>query len=143
MPKKVSYKEAQEMIRNMTEAKDPWGNRLYDDTEIAQVFGCSSYSQLEEKLKEARKKLREALIKQATLMRKEDKTDEQIAEELELTVDTVKVLLDPDISRCIQDAMNVEKARKEYLDSIAKDMQQHAKELERVNRKLGWNYPLF
>lgn len=57
----ISYVKARRKINAMQKAKDAFGNRLYDDTEIAHVFGCENVEALNRVLSKARVGYRKAL----------------------------------------------------------------------------------
>ena len=117
----VSYVEARKKISAMQRAKDEFGNRLYDDTEIANVFGCESVEALNRILSKARAGYRKALIKNIKLLVNEGRTAEQIAEIMHLTEETVEVLTDLTIAECLENHKEVEKARQEALDKSRED----------------------
>lgn len=117
----VSYVEAMKKIRAMQRAKDAFGNRLYDDTEIANVFGCESVEVLNRILSKARAGYRKALIKNIKLLVNEGRTAEQIAEIMHLTEETVEVLTDSTIAECLENHKEVEKARQEALVKSRED----------------------
>lgn len=117
----VSYIEARKKINAMQSAKDAFGNRLYDDTEIANVFGCESVEALNRILSKARVGYRHALTKNIKLLVDEGKTAEQIAEIMHLTEETVEVLTDSTIETCLESHKEAEKARQKEFDRIPKE----------------------
>jgi len=117
----VSYIEARRKINAMQRAKDAFGNRLYDDTEIANVFGCESVEALNRILSKARVGYRKALVKNINLLVDEGRTAEQIAEIMHLTEETVEVLTDSTIAACLESHKEAEKARQEAFEKSQKD----------------------
>ena len=117
----VSYVEARRKINAMQRAKDAFGNRLYDDTEIANVFGCESVEALNRVLSKARVGYRNRLTKNVNLLADEGRTNEQIAEIMHLTEETVEVLTDSTIASCLDSHKEAEKARQEMLEKSRKD----------------------
>lgn len=117
----VSYVEARRKINAMQRAKDAFGNRLYDDTEIANVFGCESVEALNRVLSKARVGYRKALTKNIKLLVDEGRTAEQIAEIMHLTEETVEVLTDSVIANCLESHKEAEKARREAFEKSQKD----------------------
>ena len=117
----VSYVEARRKINAMQRAKDAFGNRLYDDTEIANVFGCESVEALNRVLSKARVGYRKALTKNIRLLVDEGRTAEQIAEIMHLTEETVEVLTDSVIANCLESHKEAEKARREAFEKNQKD----------------------
>jgi len=117
----VSYVEATRKINAMQRAKDAFGNRLYDDTEIANVFGCESVEALNRVLSKARVGYRKALTKNIKLLVDEGRTAEQIAEIMHLTEETVEVLTDSVIANCLESHKEAEKARREAFEKSQKD----------------------
>jgi len=117
----VTYVEARRKINAMQRAKDAFGNRLYDDTEIANVFGCESVEALNRILSKARVGYRKALTKNIKLLVDEGRTAEQIAEIMHLTEETVEVLTDSTIASCLASHKEAEKARKEALEKSQKE----------------------
>ena len=117
----VSYVEARKKINAMQTAKDAFGNRLYDDTEIANVFGCESVEALNHILSKARVGYRKALTKNIRLLVDEGRTVEQIAEIMHLTEETVEVLTDSTIASCLESHKEAEKARKEAFEKSQKE----------------------
>jgi hypothetical protein len=117
----VSYVEARRKINAMQRAKDAFGNRLYDDTEIANVFGCESVEALNRILSKARVGYRKALTKNIKLLVDEGRTATQIAEIMHLTEETVEVLTDSTIADCLDSHKEAEKARQEMLKKSQKD----------------------
>jgi hypothetical protein len=117
----VSYVEARRKINAMQRAKDAFGNRLYDDTEIANVFGCESVEALNRVLSRARVGYRKALTKNIRLLVDEGRTAEQIAEIMHLTEETVEVLTDSTIADCLDSHKEAEKARQEMFEKSQKD----------------------
>ena len=117
----VSYVEARRKINAMQRAKDAFGNRLYDDTEIAHVFGCESVEALNRILSKARVGYRKALTKNIKLLVDEGRTAEQIAEIMHLTEETVEVLTDSVIADCLESHKAAEKARREAFEKSQKD----------------------
>lgn len=117
----VTYVEARRKINAMQRAKDAFGNRLYDDTEIANVFGCESVTELNCILSKARVGYRKALTKNIKLLVDEGRTAEQIAEIMHLTEETVEVLTDSTIASCLESHKEAEKARKEALEKSQKE----------------------
>lgn len=117
----VSYVEARKKINAMLRAKDAFGNRLYDDTEIANVFGCESAEALNRILSKARVGYRKALTKNIRLLVDEGRTAEQIAEIMHLTEETVEVLTDSTIAACLESHKEAEKARQEAFEKSKKD----------------------
>ena len=105
----------------MQRAKDAFGNRLYDDSEIANVFGCESVEALNRILSKARVGYRKALIKNIKLLVDEGRTAEQIAEIMHLTEETVKILTDSTIAACLESHKEAEKARLEALEKSKED----------------------
>ncbi len=117
----VTYVEARRKINAMQRAKDAFGNRLYDDTEIANVFGCESVEALNRILSKARVGYRKALTKNIKLLVDEGRTAEQIAEIMHLTEETVEVLTDSTIASCLASHKEAEKARLEAFEKSQKD----------------------
>jgi len=117
----VSYVEARKKINAMQRAKDAFGNRLYDDTEIANVFGCESVEALNRILSKARVGYRKALTKNIRLLVDEGRTVEQIAEIMHLTEGTVEILTDSTIAACLESHKEAEKARQEAFEKSQKD----------------------
>jgi len=117
----VTYVEARRKINAMQRAKDAFGNRLYDDTEIANVFGCESVEALNRILSKARVGYRKALTKNIRLLVDEGRTAEQIAEIMHLTEETIEVLTDSTIASCLESHKEAEKARKEALEKSQKE----------------------
>lgn len=117
----VTYIEARRKINAMQAAKDAFGNRLYDDTEIANVFGCESVDALNRVLSKARVGYRNRLIKNVNLLVNEGRTVEQIAEIMHLTEETVEVLTDSTIADCLESHKEAEKARQEAFEKSQKD----------------------
>lgn len=117
----MSYVEAREKIRAMQSAKDAFGNRLYDDIEIANYFGYETVEALNRILAQARSGYRKALISNAGVLQKAGRTNAEIAEIMHLTEQTVDVLLDSDITKRIDDHKEVEKARTEMFNKELND----------------------
>lgn len=117
----VSYIEARKKINAMQRAKDAFGNRLYDDTEIAHVFGCESVEALNRILAKARTGYRNRLTKNINLLVGEGRSVEQIAEIMHLTEETVEILTDSTIAACLESHKEAEKARQEMLEKSRKD----------------------
>lgn len=118
----VSYIEARKKINSMQKAKDAFGNRLYDDTEIAHVFGCESVEALNRILAKARTGYRNRLTKNINLLVGEGRSVEQIAEIMHLTEETVEVLTDSTIAACLESHKEVEKARREAMEKSREEM---------------------
>ncbi len=112
----MSYVQAQEKIRAMQSARDAFGNRLYDDIEIANYFGYESVEALNRILAQARSGYRKALISNVEVLQKAGKTNAEIAEIMHLTENTVDVLLDSDIAKRLDNHKEVEKARAEMFN---------------------------
>ena len=123
----VTYVEARRKINAMQRAKDAFGNRLYDDTEIANVFGCESVEALNRILSKARVGYRKALTKNISLLVEEGRTTEQIAEIMHLTEETVEVLTDSTIADCLKSHNEAEKARREAFEAFAKSSKEFDK----------------
>lgn len=117
----VTYIEARKKINSMQRAKDAFGNRLYDDTEIANVFGCESVEALNRILAKARTGYRKALTKNIKLLVDEGRTAAQIAEIMHLTEETVEVLTDSTIASCLASHKEAEKARREAFEKSQKE----------------------
>ena len=112
----MSYVEARKKIKAMQSAKDAFGNRLYDDIEIANYFGYESVEMLNRILAQARSGYRKALISNVEVLQKAGKTSAEIAEIMHLTEETVDVLLDSDIAKRLDNHKEVEKARTEMFN---------------------------
>ena len=117
----VTYIDARKKINSMQRAKDAFGNRLYDDTEIANVFGCESVEALNRILAKARTGYRKALTKNIKLLVDEGRTAAQIAEIMHLTEETVEVLTDSTIASCLASHKEAEKARREAFEKSQKE----------------------
>lgn len=117
----MSYVEAREKIRAMQSAKDAFGNRLYDDIEIANYFGYETIEALNRILAQARSGYRKALISNAGVLQKAGRTNAEIAEIMHLTEQTVDVLLDSDITKRIDDHKEIKKARTEMFNKELND----------------------
>lgn len=122
----MSYVEARKKINSMQEAKDAFGNRLYDDLEIANYFGYESVERLNQILAQARSGYRKALISNVDVLQKAGKTKAEIAEIMHLTEGTVEVLLDTDIESRLGNHKEIEKTRQEMFtkqfDSLFNDL---------------------
>lgn len=112
----MSYVEARKKITAMQSAKDAFGNRLYDDVEIANYFGYESVEALNRILAQARSGYRKALISNVEVLQKAGKTSAEIAEIMHLTEETVNILLDSDITKRLDNHKEVEKARTEMFN---------------------------
>lgn len=117
----VNYIEARKKINAMQRAKDAFGNRLYDDTEIANLFGCESIEALNRILSKARVGYRKTLTKNIRVLADEGRTTEQIAEIMHLTEETVEVLTDSTIAACLETHKEAEKARQKAFEKSQKD----------------------
>ena len=117
----MSYVEARKKIKAMQSAKDAFGNRLYDDIEIANYFGYESVEMLNRILAQARSGYRKALISNVEVLQKAGKTSAEIAEIMHLTEETVDVLLDSDIAKRLDNHKEVEKARTEMFNKEFND----------------------
>lgn len=111
----MSYVEARKKINAMQAAKDAFGNRLYDDLEIANYFGYESVERLNQILAQARSGYRKALISNVDVLQKAGKTKAEIAEIMHLTEETVEILLDTDIESRLGNHNKAEKKRQEVL----------------------------
>lgn len=112
----MSYVEARKKIKAMQSAKDAFGNRLYDDIEIANYFGYENVEMLNRILAQARSGYRKALISNVEVLQKAGKTSAEIAEIMHLTEETVDVLLDSDIAKRLDNHKEVDKARMEMFN---------------------------
>ena len=129
----MSYIEATNKIRAMQKAKDSYGNHLYDDMEIANYFGYGSIAQLNDVLAKARAEYREQLISNANVLQKAGKNTEEIAKIMNLTKETVEVLLDDGITKRLDKHKEVEKARREAFGNTQKEFDKVFRDLFHTN----------
>ena len=114
---KITSQEFLHLVRRLQEARDKYGNRLYSDTEVAGYLGYSSIKELNDTIDKARKILRSQLIKRAAALKEEGKTNEEIAERMGLSEDTVDMLLDVEGNARID---KVKLAQEEYMKNMTK-----------------------
>lgn len=132
----MSYVEANKKMSEMFRARDAFGNPLYSDTEIANVFGCENIDQLHAVLDKARTGYRNNLIKNITALKEKGMRDAEIAVKMHLDSETVKILTDSVINDCLKSRKAFEAEREQMLSKVEKNM----KEWEEMRRMMdiGW-----
>lgn len=112
---KISYMEVRRKIRLLTNAADKFGDKLYDETEIAQFFGQPDAAKLNAMMKQFRVAYRKALIERATALEETGLSYLEIAEQMKLDVGTVEILLDKKGNERLENMVKLDEQRMETL----------------------------
>lgn len=95
MAEKMFVGDFLRQVKQMEEACDQYGVKLYDIEDIAEAFGFVSVNNFNNAIKESRKAYRDIMKEKARIMIKEDENNNysKIAEKLGISENTVGILL--------------------------------------------------
>ena len=92
-----------ETVDRLKKAKDVMGLHIYDDNDIMDIFGFSSYGEFRSRLSEARKLRRKELIGKVVTLREAGKSVSETAKMLGLNESTVLALEYESIEGILED----------------------------------------
>lgn len=139
MAKSMYVGEFLKMVKDLEEATDKHGVRLYDDTAIASFFGFDSENRLKTEIRKARDRYRTEMQKKASELKEKGLDNDKIAEQMGISTTTVELLLDADGRRRTENVKDLEKQRQEFFDKMQKDFRESQKETEKLSKELGWD----
>jgi len=116
-------------VKDLEEATDKYGVRLYDDMAIASFFGFRSDGQLKSEIQKARESYRTEMQENASKLKDGGMSTEEIAKIMGITTSTVEILLDADGKRRANAVKDLGKKQQELIN----------KQFDDIQKALGWD----
>ena len=142
MSEKMYVGDFLKMVKDLEEATDKHGVRLYDDKAIASFFGFETETTLKTEVSKAREYYRTELQNDACGLKERGYSEEDIAKTMGISEETVNALLNAKGKRRAESIKNLEKKRQEMFKKIDEDFQKQQKEQQDLFKKLGIKDPL-